>query len=429
MAKLLVLTSRLPYPPREGHQLRAWHILRALAAAHQISLLSFVRDDDEPDGCEPLREMLVHFETFSIPAQQSGRQLAFAAARSVLGSRPFVAEKYTSAQMRLRASALASAVDLVHVDMLPLMSLIGNPARRVPVVLNAHNVEHLLLRQRVAIEPRLPQRLFLRNQVAKLQAYERDACRGASHILACSQDDADALAALAPETPVSIVPNGVDTERNRPAASAIPDHPPRLVFVGQMGWFPNRDGAQWFLDEVFPRILAERPDAEFVLVGKPQGLRVPAPLRDRVRLPGFVENLDSVLHQAAVYVVPLRTGSGTRLKVLEAMAFGKAIVTTHIGAQGIELEPGAEALFADSAEDFAAAVLRLIANPHEAARLGSAARAKAQLLYDWDTIGRQVVSIYARLLQDASSNISAALRSRASDKATRRSVRGSLPRS
>jgi len=400
MAKLLVLTSRLPYPPREGHQLRAWHIMRALAAAHQISLLSFVRDDDEPEGCEPLREMLVHFETFSIPAQQSGRQLAFAAARSVLGSRPFVAEKYTSAQMRLRASALASAVDLVHVDMLPLMSLIGNPARRVPVVLNAHNVEHLLLRQRAAIEPRWPQRLFLRNQVAKLQAYERDACRGASHILACSQDDADALAALAPETQVSIVPNGVDTERNRPAASAIPDHPPRLVFVGQMGWFPNRDGAQWFLDEVFPRILAERPDAEFVLVGKPQGLRVPAPLRDRVRLPGFVENLDSVLHQAAVYVVPLRTGSGTRLKVLEAMAFGKAIVTTHIGAQGIELEPGAEALFADSADDFAAAVLRLIADPHEAARLGSAARTKAQRLYDWDTIGRQVVTTYARLLQD-----------------------------
>jgi len=400
MAKLLVLTSRLPYPPREGHQLRAWHILRALAGAHEISLLSFVRDDDEPDGCGPLREMLVHFETFSIPAQQSATRLAGAAARSVLGSSPFVAEKYTSAQMRLRASALANVVDLVHVDMLPLMALIGEPDKRVPVVLNAHNVEHALLRQRAAIEPHWPQRLFLRNQVAKLHAYERDACRRASHILACSQDDADALAALAPETPVSVVPNGVDTERNRPAASAIPVHPPRLVFVGQMGWFPNRDGVQWFLDDVFPRVLAERPEAEFVLVGKSQGLRVPAAVRGHVRLPGFVESLDSTIHESDVYVVPLRTGSGTRLKVLEAMAFGKAIVTTHIGAQGIELEPGAEALFADSADDFAAAVLRLIANPHEAARLGSAARTKAQLLYDWNTIGQQVVTTYARLLQD-----------------------------
>jgi len=127
---------------------------------------------------------------------------------------------------------------------------------------------------------------------------------------------------------------------------------------------------------------------------------VPAAVRGHVRLPGFVESLDSTIHESDVYVVPLRTGSGTRLKVLEAMAFGKAIVTTHIGAQGIELEPGAEALFADSADDFAAAVLRLIANPHEAARLGSAARTKAQLLYDWNTIGQQVVTTYARLLQD-----------------------------
>ena len=400
MAKLLVLTARLPYPPREGHQLRAWHILRALAGAHEISLLSFVRNDDELEACGPLREMLVHFETFSIPAQQSGRKLAYAAAKSLCGTRPFVAEKYSSEQMRVRASALASAVDLVHVDMLPLMTLVENPPARVPVVLNAHNVEHALLRQRAAIEPHWPQRLFLRSQVAKLQAYERAACRSASHILACSQDDADSLAELAPETPISVVPNGVDVERNRPSTNAVRKRPPQLVFVGQMGWFPNRDGAEWFIDEVFPRILAVRPDAEFVLVGKSGGLRVPAALRSHGRLPGFVENLDSALHDADVYVVPLRTGSGTRLKVLEAMAFGKAIVTTHIGAQGIELEPGAEALFADGADDFAAAVLRLIANPHEAARLGTAARAKAQMLYDWNAIGRQVVSTYATLLQD-----------------------------
>jgi glycosyltransferase involved in cell wall biosynthesis len=401
MAKLLALTARLPYPPQEGHQLRAWHILRALAGEHEVTLLSFARNDDALDQCGPLREMLVHLETFSIPAQRTGRALAYAAAKSLCGPRPFVAEKYSSAQMRVRAAALARAADLVHVDILPLMQLLGANGERVPVVLNAHNVEHQLLRQRATIEPRLPQRLFLRSQVAKLMAFEREACRRASHVLACSADDADSLAALAPETPISVVPNGVDVERNRPAAGGTPDHPARVVFVGQMGWFPNRDGVQWFIRDILPRILAVRPDAEFVLVGKSDGLRVPAPLRAHVRLPGFVEDLESAIHHADVYVVPLRTGSGTRLKVLEAMAFGKPIVTTHIGAQGIDLEPGAEALFAHSAEDFAAAVLRLIANPHEAARLGAAARAKAQRLYDWNTIGRQVVSIYSELLQES----------------------------
>ena len=400
MAKVLMMTARLPYPPREGHQLRSWHLLRALASAHEVTLASFVRSDDLPDQCGPLRALVARLELFPIQAQQSATVLAKALINGIIGREPFVAHKYASAQMRARVAELAREADIVHVDMLPLIALLDEHAiTRTPIVLNAHNVEHALLQQRAAIESGLPQRLFLRGQVAKLKAFEQQACRRAQHLLACSQDDADGLAALAPATPMTVVPNGVDVAGNRPGGNVSADMS-QLVFVGQMGWFPNRDGVQWFLAEVFPRILAERPDARFVLVGNASGLEVPDAVRANVELRGFVDDLAGVLRGAGIYVVPLRSGSGTRLKVLEAMAFAKAIVTTHVGAQGIDLAADSEAVFADTAQDFAGAVLDLMAAPDRAARLGAAARAKAEARYDWAAIGRKLLATYARVLAD-----------------------------
>lgn len=240
-------------------------------------------------------------------------------------------------------------------------------------------------------------RLFLRGQLAKLRRFEREACQRADHVLACSPDDARDLVALAPQARVSVIPNGVDVERCRATRNA--PEPAHLIFVGQMSWFPNLDGMQWFLRDVLPRILTVRPDVRLSIVGKAAALRVPRHLQTCVRLIGFVDDLQSEFDAAAVYVVPLRRGSGTRLKVLEAMAFGKAIVTTPMGAQGIDLVAGEEALFAADAEGFAGAVLQLLADPQRALRLGAAARAKAERRYDWRVIGRDLLAIYDELLR------------------------------
>lgn len=399
MARLLALTSRLPFPPREGHQLRSWHLLRALAAEHEVTLLSFARDDDAPTECAPLRATVAALETFPIPAEQSRRALAAAAVRALAGAQPFIARKYASAALRARVAALIEHADLVHVDMLPLLANL--PATlRSPLVLNAHNVEHALLAHRIPTERSRLRRAFLRQQLGRLRAFEIAACRRADGVLACSPVDAGQIAAFAPATRVAVVPNGVDLDANRPCA-APPSAPEQLVFVGQMGWFPNRDGIEWFLAEVFPRILAERPATELLLLGKADGLRVPAAVAARVRVAGFVADLRGAVHAAAVYVVPLRAGSGTRLKVLEAMALGKAIVTTHVGSEGIALEDGRDALFADRAADFAAAVLALLAAPARAAALGAAARTLAEAQYGWAAIGRDLCRLYGELLRNA----------------------------
>jgi glycosyltransferase involved in cell wall biosynthesis len=392
MARILALTSRLPYPPREGHQLRSWHILRALAERHDVTLLSFVRDDDLPDSTGPLRDTVTHLEAFPVPSEGSRAILAAALVRGLFGSHPFVAEKYESATMRARIAELLPQVDIVHVDMLPLAALVE--PTRVPLVLNAHNVEHELLQRRIEIETRPLQRAFLRTQVERLKRFETSVCRRASRILACSDNDARQLATLAPGTPIAVVPNGVDTDAIHVSLEA-PSRSNRMIFVGQMSWFPNRDGVEWFLAEILPRIVRVRPDARFALVGKNAGLQMPAAVADNVELLGFVDDLAPVMRDAAVYVVPLRAGSGTRLKVLEAMAFGKAIVTTHIGSEGITLEDGESALYADSADDFAAAVLRVMDDRDLAARLGGRAREHAVARYDWKAITAAMMPAYA----------------------------------
>jgi glycosyltransferase involved in cell wall biosynthesis len=392
MARILALTSRLPYPPREGHQLRSWHILRALAERHEVTLLSFVRDDDLPDNTAPLRDTVARLETFSVPSERSRAVLAAALVRGLLGNHPFVVEKYASTAMRARIAELLPQVDIVHVDMLPLAAWVA--PTRVPFVLNAHNVEHELLQRRVEIETRPLHRAFLRTQVERLKRFETSACRRASRILACSENDARQLATLAPDTPITVVPNGVDTDAIH-ASPETPNRSDRMIFVGQMSWFPNRDGIDWFLAEVLPRIVRVRPQAKFALVGKNAGLQVPAAVADNVELSGFVDDLAPMMRDAAVYVVPLRAGSGTRLKVLEAMAFGKAIVTTHIGSEGITLEDGESALYADSADDFAAAVLRVMDDRDLAARLGERARAHAVAHYDWKAITSRMLPAYA----------------------------------
>lgn len=398
MARLLFLASRLPYPPREGHQLRAWHLLKALARRHEVTLLAFLRGDDTLAEAGPLRSVLHGLETFPIASEHSRLALGSALARGTLTRAPFLAAKYRSSALRQRLASLARNADLVHFDMLPLMAHADCVPAGIPLVLDAHNVEHALLARRAQIESRPLARAFLRGQVPRLRAFEQSACHRADAVLACSDADAHALRKLAPGADIQVIANGVDLQANQPSSSA-PVSGAQLVFVGQMGWFPNRDGVAWFLRDVFPRILAARPDAQFVLIGKVDGFKPPAAVAERVRLAGFVTDLRPLVHGAAVYVVPLRAGSGTRLKVLEAMALGKAIVTTRIGCEGVALTDGRDALYADDAEGFAAATLTLLQSPEHAAQLGAAARACAEARYGWEAIGGHLLDLYDRLLR------------------------------
>jgi len=396
MARLLFVTSRLPYPPREGHQLRSWHLLRAAASRHRVHLLSLQRPQDPRVPDPVLLATVASVHCVELKPVSDPRTALPMLARWLGDGRPLLSARYISGDLQRQFQQLLSQVDLVHLDILAVAGLMAQVPVPIPVVLNEHNVEHLLLSAHSQIETRAWKRALLRLQARELAAFEAAACKRAAAVLACSPIDAERLTQMAPRTPVTVIPNGVDLDQYQPRATPAPDSD-ALVFVGQMSWFPNRDGIEWFLAEVLPLIRERRP-AKLTVIGQSSGMLAPTGLEAAVEFTGFVEDLRPRALDAAVYVVPLRAGSGTRLKILEAMAMGKAIVSTRIGAEGIGLVDGEDALLADTPQDFADAVCRLLKDPALRERLGRAARRAAERDYGWDAIGQRLLAVYEQVI-------------------------------
>lgn len=397
MARVLFVTSRLPYPPTEGHQLRAWHLLRAAARDHRVTLLSLRRPDEQP-----LPESLpgIHLDgihQIDLPALRSPHRLTSLALRALLPGRPLLDLHYRPPALQSRFDQLVRQADLVHLDILAVAGLLERVPDGIPTVLNEHNVESLLARKRVAMETRPLHRSLLRLRLRGLESFERSACARAGRVLACSQEDAERLLTLAPGCRVSVVPNGVDLEAFRPGRPGD-EQGDTLVFVGHMGWFPNRDGIEYFIAEILP-LLGERQDLHLEVIGRTQNLSVPSAMAGRVNFAGFVDDLQARVRRAAIFIVPLRAGSGTRLKILEAMAMGKAIVSTRIGAEGIGLVDGDSACLADTRHEFARAIDRLLDDPELRHNLGKRARQLAEQHYGWTVIGERLLANYQSLLQ------------------------------
>jgi glycosyltransferase involved in cell wall biosynthesis len=310
-------------------------------------------------------------------------------------------------------------------------SLKGRKARHGPpiVIFDDHNCEYMLQKSYARVDARIPRHwpgaLYSLIQWQKLWRYEAQVCRRAHHVLAVSRTDAQALEQLAPNLTVTVIPNGIDTSLYEPACHVVTresdaGRSPSLVFTGKMDFRPNVDAACWFADAIWPRVRAEVPEARFYIVGQR-----PHPRLDRLRadtattLTGWVEDVRPYIAGATVYVAPLRMGSGTRLKLLEAMALGSAIVSTRMAAEGLtdaesELVPR-EGRAADPASGFVAndrglilvddddpaafanAVIALLRDPARRSRLGIAAREFVERHYDWRVIVPRLEALYAQL--------------------------------
>ncbi len=400
MATILFVTTRIPYPPREGHQIRSYNLLKSACRVHDVHLLSFARKDEGDVDTGHLEGLCASVNAIDIPLEHRPMKWLEVLTASAFTERPFVVHKYHSPEMERRIVECIerNAPELVHFDMLPLAQY-RNCCRNLPVVLNEHNVESLLLERRAeASLHSLPVRRFLASQARKLRGFESRACRSADRVLSCSPEDASLLRSLAGECSVDVIPNGVDVEYFVPGTPSEHD-PYEMVFVGGMGWFPNRDGMTFFLHEVMPLVCERFPQAHCTIVGNSDGLAIPAGLTDKVRLTGFVEDLRPWVQRAGVYVLPLRVGSGTRLKLLEAMAMAKPVVSTPVGCEGVAVTHERELLMAEHPAEMANAIVRLMQEPDLALRLGERARRKVMEMYDWRVIGERLLTVYRGLLE------------------------------
>ncbi len=403
---ILVLAPYPPFPARGGGALRISNLMAGLAAHHEVTCLSFAPDAAAVAALAPLRD-ICRLATVIGPPPRSLARRAWTTLASPLPDLALrnAAPAYRAALSRMLA---AERFDLVHAASLEMADygLLARGFGSPLIVLDQFNAEYLLqrraalsdLRRGVGGRPRaLLAGLYSLAQWRKLATYEARVLCAFDRVLVVSEEDRASLARLSPRADLRVVPNGVDTERFAPGSAPI-GGPADLLFTATLDYRPNIDAAVWFTDEVLPRIRASRPDARFVLVG-----RAAAPAvkdlhnGESVIVVGEVEDVRPYVAGAAAYVVPMRIGGGSRLKLLEALALAAPVVCTPMGAEGVEdLRDGEHLLIGASPETFAAAALRLLGDPALGRRLGAAGRAHMVDRYDWRAITPRLEAAYQR---------------------------------
>ena len=318
---------------------------------------------------------------------------------SLFQPEPFAVSKFTHASVqRVVASWLGeNKFDLAVCDFLSASRNFPDDLS-TPTILFQHNVESALWRRMATAEANPAKRLAYRLEARKMSRYERRALRKFHHVIAVSEHDRQQMLAMDPACAITVVPTGVDTQKYEVAPSASAN-PPRIVFTGSMDWEPNIDAVAYFCRQIFPGILAELPSAKFQIVGRNPRSRVQKLASPSVEVTGTVPCVADYLREATVVVVPLRIGGGTRLKIFEAMAMGKAVVSTSIGAEGLDVTPGRDLLLADDPAGFTAGILRLFREPALRRQYEQAAASLA-LRYDWAQIAQRFADVLRAAVAD-----------------------------
>jgi sugar transferase (PEP-CTERM/EpsH1 system associated) len=415
--RLLLLTPQLPYPPRQGTTIRNYFLLKHLARRHTVDLLTFLAPDEHLTADSPLHKLCRRVAAVPQPRRSLARR-ALDTLRSPLPDMALRLEEPAMHALVDRWMAEQS-YDVVQIEGIE-MAQYGLRARRSTaapqrplLVFDDHNCEYLLQKRNALTDLRQPTRWLAAAysvvQWQKLLRYETQICQRADVVLAVSVADKAALAALTPGVALTVISNGIDLEDYQPVATdATPVRPPfALVFTGKMDYRPNIDAALWFGQHVLPLVRGQEPHVVFQIVGMNPHPRLDV-LRGSpaIEITGAVPDAKPFIEGATVYVVPMRVGGGTRLKVLEAFACGRAVVSTGLGVEGIPVQNGRELLVADTPATFAQAVVHLLSDAQgggqQARQLGQAARALVEQHYSWSQIIPRLEQVYVEALAERS---------------------------
>jgi glycosyltransferase involved in cell wall biosynthesis len=402
---LLHLSPMPPSPPRFGAQARMHGLMTNLARHHDITAVSLV--DEEFDVGECARAMRSYCREVTLipnPRGKSGPTKRALQLRSLASRRSFERHRYTVPALQMELDRLLSATrfDIVNLEF-PYLAHVAfdrsPPGAAAPLcVLDAHEIAHDTIRQFVRRGAGIGRKVYAAINWRKLRTEELAAFRRAHTICVCSAADRERILADVPTARIAVIPNAADVEFYQPRPLDPASDGRTLVFFGLLSTIPNIDATTWFIEKIWPRVAGARPDARFKIIGK----GVTGAVRDLggsgIEIVGFVEDLRPHLASAAALVVPLRLGGGTRLKIVEGMAMGKAIVSTTLGAEGIDAVNGKEILITDDPADFADAVLRLLGDPALAAQIGASARRAAVERYAWTSAASRLEDLFRELL-------------------------------
>ena len=409
MARILFLTQVLPYPLDSGAKIRAYYVLQQLAQHHQVTLVSFVRPDDQP-------ESVTHLETFCravypVPMRRSRLRdmravmMAGLTGRSAIIVRDEIGKMYTLLKELVQAEAFA----VIHSDQTSMaqyalyakaQSINGGGGTKPKILLDAHNALYRIP-QRLSTHEKNPlKRSLLKREARALARYEAHLWEKFDHVVFVAEQDRLALQSQIPASTFhhSTIPICVNPE-TQPMIQRVPQLC-TITHLGTMFWPPNVEGVLWFAQEVFPTVLEQVPGARFVIIGKnpPPEIHELGSQFSNIEVTGYVADPAPYLAETAVFIVPVRAAGGMRVKIPDAWCWGMPIVSTTIGAEGIDLENGNQALIADTPETMARAVVRILQNPDFGESLRQNGRRWVEAQYNWRQVYPRWNEIYDNLI-------------------------------
>jgi glycosyltransferase involved in cell wall biosynthesis len=380
-------------PLNTGGRIRSYNILKHLASHNEVTLLSYYGGERDHDYEAEIDQQLPG--TLSIYTGQpdtSTLRGLIDYLRRLPSPAPYAVSKFTSRAVQEIVERWINE-QRFQVAVCDFLSASRNfpSSLATPTVLFQHNVESILWERQNRREKNLVKRIAYQIEAKKMRRYERLALEKFHHILAVSENDRFEMSAMTDSSRISVVPTGVDLSSYK-AAGGDPSTTPVVTFLGSMDWEPNIDGVLYFCREIWPSVQASVPEAEFRIVGRNPHPKINALANDSIKLIGSVPSVVEYLSDTTVFVVPLRIGGGTRLKILEAMAMGKATVSTSIGAEGLDVNDGSDILIADTSSSFAESITDLLTNRHLRKSLEAAAARKAAQ-YDWSVVSARFEEI------------------------------------
>jgi glycosyltransferase involved in cell wall biosynthesis len=392
---ILFLSTENPYPPDGGHHLRTFNILKILAGRHQIYFVGFARDKREFKYIPEIKKFCETVDIYKVSKAGYNKSFFLLACKNLFSKYPLIVRRYFIQEARERIGQILDrySIGLVHMDMLAL-GLYKEILKDTPVILTNHNVESLRIYRWMQIEKNLLIKSFLFYQYLKLKAFEKNICPEFNRCIVVSEDDKNYLKNLCGMDNFVVIPNGVDISYFKPESTEVKkDH---LVWVGGMTGPYNSDAVDFFIQKIWSLVKYRVPEAtiDFAGRGPTQTLRNKALEDKSVQVLGFVPDIRPIVQKASVFIAPIRIGSGTKIKVLNAMAQAKPVVATTTAAEGIDVTPEENILIADDPGEFAEKIVYLLSHEEIAREIGVRARELIEKKYSWDVISENIHRTY-----------------------------------
>lgn len=394
--KILVIDEWLPWPLDSGKKIRSFNLMRHLAKEYEIYYQAYVNLPQEEEKVEVMKSHGIHvIPVEDVRTSKWTLRFYFEVIINMLSAKPFSTAYHIKDAFRkkMRETVAQLKPDLIHCEWTNLAPFLEN-YKNIPRVIAVHNVESDIWKRLATNGSNFFVRFLGKQQAKKIEILERKWYQEVDHCIAVSQEDKQVIESY--NASVTLVENGVDLEFYKNFKSNVDVDKNMVVFVSSLDTFSNQDGVDYFVKNIFPILKKNNPDVSFWIVGKnpTKKIKTYAKKYSNIVITGTVPDVREYISKAAICVVPLRIGGGSRLKILEAMAMRKLVISTSIGAEGLRVKDGVDIILADKPEDFAAKVLELQSNPDLQKRLGDAGWKLVELNYDWGRLAEKQSNVW-----------------------------------